>query len=204
MLWSINLTIQSSKANISVAARNYDVILSQLKNYQAIITLTVISVIIIALLYWFFGTEFGCGLRATGCNISMSRAQGINTSFNKVFGLAISNGIVALSGALLSQYQGASDINMGRGAIVIGLAAVIIGEALLSRIAKNFAFRLLSVIIGGIVYYIVLQGVISLGFDSNLLKMITALVVGLFLGIPHLKSTYFNKSRRKKEVQADA
>ena len=132
----------------------------------------------------------------------MSRAQGINTSFNKVVGLAISNGIVAFSGALLAQYSGKADISDGRGAIVIGLAAVIIGEAIVSRMGQNFVIRLTGVLIGGIIYYIVYQTVIFLGLDTDLLKMLSALVVAIFLAVPHLKKTYFSKTANKihKEV----
>ena len=148
---------------------------------------------LIAVLYWFFGTELGCAIRATGCNASMSRAQGINTNFNKVLGLMVSNGLVALSSALLAQYQGFADVNMGRGAIVIGLAAVIIGEAIFGRIFKNFALRLLAVALGSILYYLVLQTVIWLGIDTDLLKLLSALVVAVFLAIPYWKGHYFSK-----------
>ena len=143
-----------------------------------------VIVALIAILYWFFGTEVGCGIRATGANRNMSRAQGINTGRNTVIGLMISNGLVALAGALLAQYQGSSTIDMGRGAIVIGLAAVIIGETLFGRIFHNFALKLVSVSIGAVVYYIVLQLVLTLGFDANLLKLLSASVVALFLPAP--------------------
>ena len=153
-------------------------------------------IILIAVLYWFFGTELGCSLRATGCNPSMSRAQGINTDRNKVLGLMLSNGLVALSGALLTQYQGFADINMGRGSIVIGLAAVIIGEAIFSRIFRNFALKLLSVVFGSILYYLVLQIVIWMGIDTDLLKMLSALVVAFFLAFPYWKGKYFTKAKQ--------
>ncbi|MBQ5770906.1 MAG: ABC transporter permease, partial [Clostridia bacterium] len=158
----------------------------------------VVAFILIAALYWFFGTERGCSIRATGCNLMMSRAQGINTSFNQVLGLMISNGIVALSGALFAQYQGTADVSNGRGAIVIGLAAVIIGEALLSKVARNFAVRLFSVIVGGIVYYVMYQVIIELGLDTDFLKMLTALLVAVFLGVPHLKKTYLPAKSMKE------
>lgn len=138
-------------------------------------------------MYLYFGTEIGCAIRATGSNPVMSRAQGINTGLTKILGLAISNGIVALSGALLCQYQGYTDINMGRGAVVIGLAAVVIGEVLAKRISTNFAVRLFGVIAGAIVYYVVYQIIIFSGFDTDLLKMFSAIVVALFLGIPYLR-----------------
>ena len=163
-----------------------------------------ILMLVIALLYWFFGTELGCGIRATGSNPAMSRAQGINTSFNVVLGLAVSNGLVALSGALLSQYQGFADVSMGRGAIVIGLAAVIIGEALFSRIFHNFALKLVSVSLGAIIYYIVIQLVLTLGFDANLLKLLSASVVAVFLAVPYWKSKYFAKPAAKKAQKEDA
>ena len=190
ILWSANLKIMG-KANISLSARSYKVMLTQMNINSSIAVLAVIGIILIALLYWFFGTELGCSVRATGCNLNMSRAQGINTNVNIVLGLMLSNAIVALSGALLAQYQGFADINMGKGAIVIGLAAVIIGEAVFSKIARNFAVRLFAVIIGGIIYYIVYQVIIFLGIDTDLLKMLSALVVAVFLGVPYVKKHYF-------------
>lgn len=190
ILWSANLKIMG-KANISLSARSYKVLLTQMNINSSIGVLAVIGIILIALLYWFFGTELGCSVRATGCNLNMSRAQGINTNVNIVLGLMLSNGIVALSGALLAQYQGFADINMGKGAIVIGLAAVIIGEAVFSKIARNFAVRLFAVIVGGIIYYIVYQVIIFLGIDTDLLKMLSALVVAVFLGVPYVKKHYF-------------
>ncbi len=201
ILWSVNLKIMG-KANVSISSRTYSVLLSSMDNTWAIIILAIFGIAIIATLYWFFGTEFGCSLRSTGCNLEMTRAQGINTNYTTVVGLALSNGIVALSGALLAQYQGFADINMGRGAIVIGLAAVIIGEAVFSR-AKNFALRMFGVLVGGIIYYIVYQIVIYFGLDTDLLKMLSALVVGLFLGVPYLKKRYFRKVKRKG-VKANA
>ena len=190
ILWSANLKIMG-KANISLSARSYKVMLTQMNINSSIAVLAVIGIILIALLYWFFGTELGCSVRATGCNLNMSRAQGINTNVNIVLGLMLSNAIVALSGALLAQYQGFADINMGKGAIVIGLAAVIIGEAVFSKIARNFAVRLFAVIVGGIIYYIVYQVIIFLGRDTDLLKMLSALVVAVFLGVPYVKKHYF-------------
>ena len=139
----------------------------------------------------------GCSLRATGCNDKMARAQGINTDFSRVLGLMVSNGLVGLSGALLAQYQGFADINMGRGAIVIGLAAVIIGEAIFGKIFHNFALLLFSVSIGSIVYYLVLQVVIWMGIDTDLLKLLSAVVVAIFLAIPVWKARYFTKPVKK-------
>ena len=205
-LWSINLKIMG-QANRPLSARNFPVIIAQMKNTEAIITLVLIAVAIIALLYWFFGTALGCSIRATGCNINMSRAQGINTELNKVLGLIISNGFVALAGSLLAQYQGYADISMGRGAIVIGLAAIVIGDVLFSKIARNFAVRLCGVLAGGVIYYVVYQVIVFIGLDPELLRMLSAAVVAIFLGVPNIKNKLFAKiSRRKnaKEVKGHA
>ena len=197
-LYSVNLKIMG-KSNQAINVDKFDLLVSlrYIKNVpiyrNTILLVAVIIVVLIAFLYWFFGTELGCSLRATGCNDRMSRAQGINTDFNRVLGLMISNGLVAFSGALLSQYQGFADINMGRGAIVIGLAAVIIGVALFGKIFHNFGFRLLGVALGSIVYYFVLQIVIWLGIDTDLLKLLSAAVVAVFLAIPYWQSKYFSR-----------
>lgn len=197
-LYSVNLKIMG-KSNQAINVDKFDLLVSlrYIKNVpiyrNTILLVAVIIVVLIAFLYWFFGTELGCSLRATGCNDRMSRAQGINTDFNRVLGLMISNGLVAFSGALLSQYQGFADINMGRGAIVIGLAAVIIGEALFGKIFHNFGLRLLGVALGSIVYYFVLQIVIWLGIDTDLLKLLSAAVVAVFLAIPYWQSKYFSR-----------
>ena len=197
-LYSVNLKIMG-KANQAINVDKYNLLVSlrNIKNVpiskNTILIVAIICVILIAVLYWFFGTELGCSLRATGCNPNMSRAQGINTDLSKVLGLMLSNGLVALSSALLAQYQGFSDVNMGRGAIVIGLAAVIIGEAIFGRIFHNFALRLLSVVLGSILYYLVLQVVIWMGIDTDLLKMLSALVVAFFLAFPYWKGKYFTK-----------
>ena len=200
-LYSVNLKIMG-KANQAINVDKYNLLVS-LRRVKGVTltqnTLFIVAIMIlllIAVLYWFFGTELGCSLRATGCNPSMSRAQGINTDFNKVLGLMLSNGLVALSGALLTQYQGFADINMGRGSIVIGLAAVIIGEAIFSRIFRNFALKLLSVVFGSILYYLVLQIVIWMGIDTDLLKMLSALVVAFFLAFPYWKGKYFTKAKQ--------
>ena len=206
-LYSVNLKIMG-KANQAISVGKYDLLVSlrYIKGvpfYQnTIFVVAVFIVVLIAVLYWFFGTELGCAIRATGCNSSMSRAQGINTSFNKVLGLMVSNGLVALSSALLAQYQGFADINMGRGAIVIGLAAVIIGEAVFGRIFHNFALKMVSVSLGAIIYYIVIQLVLTLGFDANLLKLLSASVVAIFLAVPYWKSRYFAKPTAKKKEGA--
>ena len=195
-LYSVNLRIMESKSNQPVSVDKYDLLTSQryvreLNADNPLGLLVVFTAVLIVLLYWFFGTELGSSIRATGANSHMARAQGINTDFNIVLGLMLSNGLVALSGALLAQYQGASDVNMGRGAIVIGLAAVIIGEVVFGKLFHNFALILLSVSIGAIIYYMVIQVVLKLGLNTNDLKLITALVVALFLSIPYWKSKHF-------------
>ena len=200
-LYSINLKIMG-KANQAINVDKFNLLVSLRRvkgvalTQNTLFIVAIMIIILIAVLYWFFGTELGCSLRATGCNPSMSRAQGINTDRNKVLGLMLSNGLVALSGALLTQYQGFADINMGRGSIVIGLAAVIIGEAIFGRIFRNFALKLLSVVFGSILYYLVLQIVIWMGIDTDLLKMLSALVVALFLAFPYWKGKYFTKAKQ--------
>ena len=207
-LYSINLKILG-KSNQSVNVNNTDLLISlrwvkEFAMHNPIITVGIIIIVLIAVLYWFFGTEMGCSIRATGANINMSRAQGINTNFNKILGLMLSNGLVAFSGALLTQYQGFADVNMGRGAIVIGLAAVIIGEALFGKIFKNFALKLLAVVLGSVIYYIVVQAVITLGFDANLLKLLSAIIVAVFLAIPFLKSKLVKSNVIKAGGKEDA
>lgn len=203
-LYSVNLKIMSG-ANVSLSVRNYDLLVSlqYLKGVpfycNTLLVVALILAAVIGVLYWFFGTEIGCGIRATGCNAAMSKAQGINTDRNKIIALMMSNGIVAFSGALLTQYQGFADVNMGRGAVVIGLAAIIIGEALFGKLLKNnFALKLLQVGLGGIVYYIVYQAVIMLGTEPDMMKMYSALVVAIFLAIPYLKERYFKKNVASK------
>lgn len=207
-LYSINLRIMGwgtqngSKSNLPISVDKYDLLVSsryvrELSLNNPLFAMVIFIVVIIAVLYWFFGTELGASLRATGANGNMARAQGINTDTNKVLGLMLSNGLVALSGALLSQYQGFSDINMGRGAIVIGLAAVIIGEVIFDKIFRNFALKLLACVIGAIIYYVVIQFVLRLGLSTDDLKLLTAVVVALFLAIPYWKGKYFNKPGKK-------
>ena len=201
-LYSINLKTMG-KANQAINVDKYDLLVSlrfirKVPFYRNTILMVAITIIIlIAVLYWFFGTELGCSLRATGCNDKMARAQGINTDLSRVLGLMISNGLVALSGAMLCQYQGFADINMGRGAIVIGLAAVIIGEAIFGKIFRNFGLKLLGVALGSIIYYLVLQVVIWMGIDTDLLKLLSAAVVAVFLAIPTWKSRYFSNMGRR-------
>ncbi len=196
-LYSINLKIMGS-SNQSINVDKYDLLISlrwvkRLAVENPLITVAIITVAIVAIFYWFFGTEMGCGIRATGANLAMSRAQGINTNLNKVLGIMVANALVATSGALLSQYQGFADVKMGQGAIVIGLASIIIGEAIFGKLFKNFAFRLVSVSLGAVIYYIVVQIVITVGLDANLLKLLSASVVAVFLAIPHLRNKYFAK-----------
>lgn len=201
-LYSINLKTMG-KANQAINVDKYDLLVSlrfirKVPFYRNTILMVAITIIIlIAVLYWFFGTELGCSLRATGCNDKMARAQGINTDLSRVLGLMISNGLVALSGAMLCQYQGFADINMGRGAIVIGLAAVIIGEAIFGKIFRNFGLKLLGVALGSIIYYLVLQVVIWMGIDTDLLKLLSAAVVAVFLAIPTWKSRYFSNMGKR-------
>lgn len=197
-LYSINLHIMGfgttsfSKSNLPISVDKYNLIVSsryvrELSLRNPIIVVILFVAIVIAILYWFFGTELGCSIRATGANHFMARSQGINTDKTKVIGLVISNSLVALTGALLSQYQGFADINMGRGAIVIGLAAVIIGEQIFDKVFKNFALKLFACVLGAIIYYLVIQFVLKLGLSTDDLKMLTAIVVAIFLAIPNLK-----------------
>lgn len=186
-LYSVNLRIMSGCANVALNIDEYGILVSLRYIPKSILVGGAFALVIIGLLYWFFGTELGAGVRATGCNEAMARANGINTGFNKVLGLVLSNGIVAMSGGLLAQYQGFADINMGRGAIVIGLAAVIIGDVIFGKLFKNFALRLLAAVLGGVIYYIVIQLVLQMGLNANDLKLFSALVVALFLGVPYWK-----------------
>ena len=203
-LYSINLRILG-KSNQALSAVNYNLIASMTDVTKAIIVVAVFVVVIIAILYWFFDTEIGHSIRATGSNMSMARANGININLSKIIALVLSNGLVALSGGLLAQYQGFADVNMGRGAIVVGLAAVIIGEVLFGKIFKNFALRLVSVALGGVIYYIVMQFVISLGLNTDDLKLLSAVIVALFLGVPYWKSHIdqkrTGKTKKNKEVK---
>ena len=207
-LWSVNLAIMG-KANQAINVDKYPLLVSLrylqevLKGarpffWSPILIVSLFVLLIIALLYWFFGTELGSSVRATGANLRMARAQGINTNKNTVLGIMLSNGLVALSGGLLAQYQGFADINMGRGAIVIGLASVIIGEVLFAKLFRNFALRMLGVVIGAIVYYMVIQTVLWLKLDANYLKLLSALVVAVFLAIPYWKGKYFASSLSRK------
>ncbi len=199
-LYSVNLRIQGigtdlgSRANVPLSINKYKNMLVSLRNVgnfnleNPIWLMLLITAVLICLMYWFFDTEYGCSLRAVGSNQQMARAQGINTGTGKIIGLMISNGLVAFSGALMSQYQGFSDVSMGRGAIVIGLAAVIIGEVIFGKLFRNFALKLLAVTLGAIIYYVVIQVVLWLGLNTDDLKLLTALVVALFLAMPYWKN----------------
>lgn len=200
-LYSINLRIMGSKANVALSVSKYNLLVSS-RNVRTlglnnpILILAIFTLALIGVLYWFFGTELGCALRATGANHNMARAQGINTSTGTVLGLMLSNGIVALAGALLAQFQGFADVGMGRGAIVIGLAAVIIGEVVFGKIFRNFGLKLLAVAIGAILYYLVIQVVLWMGLNTNDLKLLTALVVAVFLAMPYWRAKYFGKKKK--------
>ncbi len=209
-LWSVNLAITDMKANVAVNVNNFDLLVSlrYLQEVQKgtrpfyehpVVVVGALTVAVIAVLYWFFGTELGCSIRATGANGNMARAQGINTNFNKVLSFTLANMLVALSGALLCQYNGFAEINMGRGAIVIALAAIIIGDVAFSKLFRNFALKLLAVSIGSIVYYMVIQFVISeLKLNTNYMKLISALIVALFLAVPYWKQQYHHGKGKVK------
>jgi putative ABC transport system permease protein len=213
-LWSVNLAIMEMRSNQAVSVNQYDLLVSMryltdvVKGtrpfYQyPMLTIGLVTLGVILLLYWFFGTELGASIRATGANGNMARAQGINTNFNKVLGLIIANGLVALSGALLSQYNGFAESNMGRGAIVIGLAAIIIGEVTFGKRFGNFGLKLLAVSLGSVIYYTVIQAVISLlDIDSNYLKLISALIVALFLAVSHWYKGAFGVKTHKAGKEA--
>ena len=202
-LYSVNLRIMMGKSNQALSVDKYNLLVSLryvkgVPFYQnSIFVVMIFILVIIATLYWFFGTELGCSIRATGSNQNMSRAQGINTNTRKIIGLMLSNGIVALASGLYAQYQGFADVNMGRGAIVIGLAAVIIGQVVFGIIGGDFAFKLFAVALGAIIYYLVIQVVLWMGLNSNDLKLLSALVVAVFLAIPYMKGKYFAKGIRK-------
>ncbi len=191
-LYSVNLNIMG-RSNQAVSVDKYPLIVSLRYIPHAIVISAIFVVLIIAVLCWFFATEQGYTIRATGCNENMARAQGINTSKSKVIGLALSNGLVGLSGGLIAQYSGNSDVNMGRGAIVIGLAAVIIGEVIGHALFKrrmNFALNLFFAAFGAVIYYLVITFVLWLGLSSQNLKLFSAIVVALFLAVPYLKNKY--------------
>ena len=192
-LYSINLRIMG-KSMLAVSVDKFDLLVSVRNQQSSCLVALLFVAAVIALLYWFFGTELGCAIRATGANGNMSRAQGINTDLMKIIGLVLSNGLVGLSGGLYTQYLGSVTVNMGRGAIVIGLAAVIIGEVLFSKIFRNFSLRLAGVVIGAIIYYVVIALVIQLGLNTDDLKLFSAAFVALALFIPYWKDSHPGKS----------
>ena len=196
-LYSINLRIMDNKANQAINVDKYPLLVSlrYIKGVpfyrNTLLIAVIILALLIAILYWFFGTELGCSIRATGSNPNMSRAQGINTDFTKILGLMISNGIVAFASGLYAQYQGSADVNMGRGAIVIGLAAIIMSEVIFGRLFRNFALKLLAVVFGSILYFAIIALVLQLGLSTTDLKLFSALIVALFLAMPHVKARLF-------------
>ncbi len=201
-LYSVNLRIMSGKSNQPVSVDKYSLLVSQryvrsISFDNPIIFIVVLLALLIAFMYWFFGTEKGCSIRATGANKQMARAQGINPDNDIILGLMLSNALVALCGALVAQYQGSADVNMGRGAIVIGLAAIVIGEGVFGKIKHNFAGTLIFVVLGAVVYYIVIQVTLLFGLNTNDLKLITAVIVGLFLALPYWKRTLSEKKAHK-------
>ena len=201
MLYSVNLLILGGKSLMTVDHRSMTLLVHMSDNPHAILSMGVIIAITIVVLWLFFYTEVGLTLKSTGDNPDMSRAQGVDVNFNKVLGLAIANGIVAMAGALLAQYKGSANINDGRGAIVIALAAIFIGLSVSMKIKPNFVVSLIGVIGGGIVYYIVYNFVILLGLKTDYLKMLSAIIVALFLGVPYLKSEYFTKRKAPEAAQ---
>ncbi|MBQ8005614.1 MAG: ABC transporter permease [Clostridia bacterium] len=204
MLYSVNLTVLGGKSLISFVGGRHSLMLSMRNNLMAIITMGCIIAAVIIFLWLFFYTEVGLTLKSTGDNPDMSRAQGVNVKFNQVLGLAISNGIVAFSGALMCQYKGSANINDGRGAIVIGLAAIFIGLSVSLKIKPNFVVSLIGVVGGGIVYYIIYNFVILLKIKTDFLKMLSAIIVIIFLAVPYLKGEYFNKQKPLQIKKEDA
>ena len=215
-LWTVNMIIMGIKSGelvstLTIPSRNSTPLVSAMYLSKALdgskpfylyppLTMAIITAVIIGILYWFFGTERGASIRATGANEHMARAQGINTNVNKMIGLMLANGLVALSGSLFAQYNGNAEINMGRGAIVIGLAAIIIGDVLFGKLFKNFAAKLLAVSFGAIIYYVVIQAVLTLlKVDSQYLKLMSAAIVAVFLTVPNLRGSH-PKKHKKQEV----
>lgn len=198
-LYSVNLNITGGKANQAISVDQFPLIVTLREISHTILVTAIITIAVIAVLYWFFGTEMGFTIRATGCNPNMSRAQGINTSVAKVIALVFSNGLVGFAGGILAQYQGNCDVNMGRGSIVIGLASVIIGEVLGEALfgkKLNFCGRLLFVAIGSIIYYIVISFVCWLGLPSIDMKLFSAIVVAVFLAVPYMRGKMKNSYRK--------
>ncbi len=205
-LYSVNMRIMGGNAAVTVSRTKYDLLLTIANNKLAILVASICAIIVIGLLYWFFGTMLGSAVRATGNNERMASAQGINVNFIKVLGLMLSNGFVGLAGGILTQYNGTADINMGRGAIVIGLAAVVIGEVVFGK-RSNFAIRLGATVFGAIIYFIVQAVVLWLGLETSDLKLFSALIVAIFIAIPHVKSQLTagakHKSKPKSKVKTE-
>ena len=190
------------KSNQAISVDKFDLVVSLRYIPEAILVGAIFCAVLIGVLYWFFGTEVGHSIRATGNNANMARAQGINTNWNKVLGLVLSNGLVGLAGGLYAQYQGSADVNMGRGAIVIGLAAIIMSEVIFGKLFRNFALKLAGVVFGSILYFAIIALVLQLGLSTTDLKLFSALIVALFLALPHLKAKFFGqvKSGGKKHA----
>ena len=195
ILYSVNLCILGGKSLIAIDPRANNLLVHMSNNPNSIVSMVIIVAITTVCLFLFFYTEIGLTLKSTGDNPDMSRAQGVDVKFNKVLGLAIANGIVALAGAMLAQYKGSANINDGRGAIVIALAAIFIGLSVSMKIKPNFVMSLIGVVFGGIIYYIVYNFVILLGLKTDYLKMFSAIIVAVFLAVPYLKSEYFTKHK---------
>lgn len=200
-LYSINLRIMSDKANLPINVREEGVesmvtlvqkllpesirTMSQTTTVIAACIGLVFCVLSVAVLYWFFGTELGSAIRATGNNEKMIRALGVNTDHMKLVALALSNGFIALSGSLVAQNQKVADVGSGTGAIVIGLASIVIGEVLFAK-ATSFKWRLTGIIVGSIVYRMIVAIVLQLGMRSSDLKLLTAILVAAALSVPRL------------------
>ncbi len=201
MLYSVNLSILGGKSLAAIDPRSHQLLVHMSSNSKSILSMVIIVALVIIGLWQFFYTEIGLTIKSTGDNPDMSKAQGINVKFNQVLGLAISNGIVAMAGALLAQYKGSANINDGRGAIVIALAAIFIGLSVSLKIKPNFVTSLIGVTCGGIAYYIVYNFVILLGLKTDYLKMLSAIIVAVFLAVPYIKSEYFSQSKQKRRKQ---
>jgi putative ABC transport system permease protein len=200
MLYSVNLVILGGKSLMAVDHRTATLLVHMSDNPRSILSMVIVIAAVIIILWQFFYTEVGLTLKSTGDNPDMSRAQGVDVNRNKVIGLAIANGLVALAGAMLAQYKGSANINDGRGAIVIALAAIFIGLSVSLKIKPNFVVSLIGVVSGGIVYYIVYNFVILMGLKTDYLKMLSAIIVALFLGIPYVKSEYFTKQKAPQKT----
>ena len=198
-LWSVNLIITDNRNTIAISVRNYNLLFSQMNVFDALWKLAIIVGAVILILYLFFGTQLGCSIRATGNNQKMAKAHGINTKRNVVIALAISNGLVAFAGALFAQYQGQAYLTIGQGTIVTALSAIVVGGLVFSKFAKNFAVRLSSVIFGSIVYFIIYQTALFFDVETYMMRLFTAIMVAIFLGIPYIKRTYLGRIKKWHE-----